>query len=111
MAEFSEETQNMVGQFQAYQQQLQSVLIQKESLKMQSMEIEKALEELTATKEKTAYKITGSIMVNKTVEEIKKELGETKEDVEVKIKSMEKMEEKINNKLKELQTKLKEQLK
>ncbi len=111
MAEISEETQNMVGQFQVFQQQLQTVLIQKESMKMQNMEIEKALEELNATKETTAYKITGAIMVGRNIEELKKELTETKEDVDVKIKSLDKTEERINNKLKELQTKLKEKLK
>lgn len=111
MVELSEETRNMIGQFQTYQQQLQSLLIQKESLKLQSLEVERALEELNKTKQTTAYKITGQIMINKPVEELKNELNETKENIEIKIKSLEKTEEKLNNKLKELQTKLKEVIK
>ncbi len=111
MPEMTDETKNMVMQFQTYQQQLQSILIQKESMKLQDLEIQKALEELNATKQKTAYKITGSIMINKPVEEIKKELDENKELVGVRIKSLEKTEEKLNDKLKELQTKLKEVMK
>ncbi|MEM5834572.1 MAG: prefoldin subunit beta [Candidatus Aenigmatarchaeota archaeon] len=109
--EVSEETKNLVAQFQAYQQQLQNILIQKESVKIQMMEVEKALEELNNTKEKNAYKISGQIMVLRPVEELKEELKETKEDLEVRIKALEKSEEKIKDKLKELQNKLKDVLK
>lgn len=111
MAELSEEAKNMITEFQNYQQQLQNVLIQKESLKLQNIEMEKALEELNATKQKTAYKITGAIMISKPVDELKKELNESKEAVDIRIKSLEKMEERVNSRLKELQTKLKEIIK
>lgn len=111
MAEISEQAKNMVAQFQMYQQQLQTILFQKESLSFQVMEIEKAFEELNSTKQTTAYKITGSIMVNKPVDDLKNELNEKKEDIDVKIKSLEKSEKKINDGLKGLQTKLKEQMK
>ncbi|MEM5794622.1 MAG: prefoldin subunit beta [Candidatus Aenigmatarchaeota archaeon] len=109
--EMTEETKNLLAQFQAYQQQLQTILIQKESIKIQVMETEKALEELNQTKEKNAYKISGQIMVLKPVEELKKELSEMKEDLEVRIKALEKSEEKLKDKLKELQNKLKDVLK
>ncbi|MCS7106054.1 MAG: prefoldin subunit beta [Candidatus Aenigmarchaeota archaeon] len=109
--EVSEETKNLVAQFQAYQQQLQTILIQKESAKIQVLEVEKALEELNQTKEKNAYKISGQIMVLRPVDELKKELNEMKEDLEVRIKALEKSEEKIKDKLKELQSKLKDVLK
>ncbi|MEM5802205.1 MAG: prefoldin subunit, partial [Candidatus Aenigmatarchaeota archaeon] len=88
-----------------------NLLIQKESLKLQNIEIEKALEELNATKQKNAYKITGAIMISKPVEEIKKELNENKEAIEIKLKSLEKTEEKIAIKIKELEDKLKQILK
>lgn len=106
-----ENAKNLISQFQNYQQQLQSILIQKESLKIQNMEIERAMEELNATTQKTAYKITGQVMVSKSVEELKKELDETKENVDLRIKSLEKNEERINNKLKDLQEKIKEVMK
>jgi len=102
---------DLVTEFQNYQQDLQNVVIQKESLKLQSMEVAKALEELQKTTQKMAFKITGNIMINKPVEEVKKDLEEAKENIELKIKSLEKNEERINNKLKELQTKLKEVMK
>lgn len=108
MPELTDQQKQMVFQFQTYQQQLQSILIQKESLKLQGMEIEKALEELNATKNDSAYKITGNIIVSKSVDELKKDAEENKEAVEIRIKSLEKTEEKINGKLKELQEKLRE---
>jgi prefoldin beta subunit len=94
-------------QFQFYQQQLQSVLIQKESLKLQATEIERALEELEKTDKKNAYKIVGRVMVSKPVEELKKELKEVKDDAGLRIKSLEKTEERITTKLKELQASIK----
>jgi prefoldin beta subunit len=94
-------------EFQFYQQQLQTVLIQKESLKLQTAEIESALEELGKTEQKNAFKIVGNIMVSKSVEGLKKELQETKEEAELRIKSLEKTEERIMNKLKELQASMK----
>jgi len=109
--EISEETKNLVVQFQTYQQQLQNVLFQKESLKLQILEIERALEELNGTKQTTAYKITGQIMISKPVEELKKELNETKENIDIRIKSLEKTENRMGERLKDLQTKLKEVIK
>lgn len=105
------EKEELVNQFQNYQNQLQTVMLQKESLKLQNLEIERALEELSKTNQKNAYKITGQIMVNKSVDELKQELNELKEDIDIKVKSLEKSEERINNKLKELQSKLKDVLK
>ncbi|MEM5836336.1 MAG: prefoldin subunit beta [Candidatus Aenigmatarchaeota archaeon] len=94
-------------EFQFYQQQLQTLLIQKESLKIQVAEIEGALEELNKTEEKQAFKIVGNIMIKKSVDEIKKELQEKKEEAEIRIKSLEKTEERIMNKLKYLQSSMK----
>jgi prefoldin beta subunit len=94
-------------EFQIYQQQLQTVLIQKESLKLQVAEIDGALEELGKTQQKNAFKIVGNIMVSKDVEELKRELQEMKEEAELRIRSLEKTEERITNKLKELQASVK----
>lgn len=105
--ELSEEARSMLMQFQSYQQQLQNVLAQKETLKLQMLEIEKAVEELSNTKQTTAYKIVGNIMVNKSVVALKKESNELKEDMDIKVKSMDTVEIKLKDKLKELQDKLK----
>jgi prefoldin beta subunit len=105
--ELTEEQKNLVQQFQFYQQQLQGILFQKESIKLQKVEIDKALEELSSSKQAKVYKIVGNIMVNKPAEDVKKELNDDKETLDVRIKSLEKAEEKVMNKLNELQEKLK----
>lgn len=111
MVEMTEETKKMVMQFQTYQQQLQSVIIQKESLKLQKIEAEDAIKELENSKQKDAYKITGQIMIRKPIEDIKQELAENKENIDVRLESLEKTEKRLNTKLMELQEKLKEVLK
>lgn len=105
--------QELFGRFQTLQQQLQSVLVQKESLKLQSMDIDGALKELGklsksgSAKEKSAYKITGPIMISKPANELTKELKDSKEAIDVRIKSLEKIETNLNSQLKELQEQLK----
>lgn len=111
MEKISDEARQMVLEFQVYQQQLQSVAMQRENLKLQDLEIDKALEELQNSKEKSAYKITGAVMVSKPVEEITEDLKDTKEAITIRLRSFEKTEGKITEKLKELQDKLKEAVK
>lgn len=111
MPEMTDETKQMVLEFQAYQQQLQSLVMQKESMKLQDLEIDKALEELQASGQKTAFKITGSVMVSKPVDDIVTDLKETKEAISIRVKSFEKTEGKITDRLKEIQEKIKEAVK
>lgn len=106
----SEETQNLLQQFQGYQQQLQSLILQKESLRLQQIEIENALEELGKVKGE-GYKIVGSIMVKKPVNELKKELEEKRESVNLRLKTLEKNESRLSEKIRDLQTKLQDLLK
>jgi len=109
--EVPEEAKKMIMEFQNYQQQLQGILIQKEGLKLQNMEIERALEELEKSKQTSAYKITGQIMISKPVKELKDEMDGLKETIDLRVKSLEKNEDRISNKLKDLQEKLKEVIK
>jgi prefoldin beta subunit len=103
----TEEDRKLVEQFQSYQQQLQGIMIQKENLKLQIFEIDRAIEELELSKEKEAYKITGPIMIKKSSEDLKNELKERKENFNLRIKTLEKAENRITNSLKEMEPKLK----
>lgn len=107
----TEDDRNFLNQFQAYQQQLQAILIQKENLRLQILEIDKALEELEVSKEKDAYKIAGQIMIKKGIEELKKDLNEKKDNFDLRIKTLEKAEERITNKLKEMEPRIKKIIK
>jgi len=109
--ESPENPNEIVAQFNILQQQLQSVLLQKENLRLNAMEMSRALEELDKSKDKTAYKITGPIMISKPAEELKKELKDIEEALKVRIESLEKTEKHLTDRLKGLQEKLKEILK
>jgi len=105
-----DDNKELLNQFQAYQQQLQAVLIQKENLRLQILEIDKALEELEASKEKDAYKIAGPIMIKRTISQLKKELKERKDSFDLRVKSLEKAEERIVAKLKEIEPEIKKMM-
>ena len=82
------------------QQQLQNILLQKESLKLQQMEIEHTLKELQKVKEDFAYKIVGNVMIKKSKDEIEKSLNEGLENIKIRIESLEKIEKKLTDKIK-----------
>lgn len=98
----SQESQQLIAQGTMYQQQLQVVVAQKESLRVQLLEMEKALEELGKTKEQTVYKISGPVLVKATVKEVKKELEEKKKFINLKVKTLEKSEKNLKDKLEEV---------
>ena len=92
---------------QNLQRQLQSVIIEKESLQLRLKEIEDALQELEKIKDDSeTYRLYGDVLVQKKKEEIRKELQEEKENIEVRIKSLEKIENRLINSLKEYEKKL-----
>lgn len=102
----TEDDRKLLEQFQALQQQLQTILIQKENLKLQTLEIDKAVEELDASTEKQAYKIIGPIMIQKDLKKLKDELKERKDNFDLRVKTLEKTEQRITNKLKEMEPSL-----
>lgn len=104
------EDKEIINQFQMLQQQLQEILVQKENTKLHKLEFEKALEELNKSDSKEAYKIAGPIMVKRNLEEMKKEVQEKTEDIDVRLKTLSSAEDRITNKLKEIEPKIKKMI-
>lgn len=102
MAKVSKETEQKIVQLQLLEQNLQNLLLQKQTLQTQVIEIENALSEIEKTKD-SAYKIVGQIMVLTKKDELKKDLFSKKEIIELRIKNIEKQEQKIKEKSKEIQ--------
>lgn len=102
-----EADREILNQFQFLQQQLQAILIQKENIKLQQLETERALDELVKSDTKEAYKIAGPIMIKKDSADIKKDLEERVEDLDLRMKTVERTEEKLLNKLKEIEPEIK----
>lgn len=79
----------------------QNLLMQKQNFQMQLMEIESALKELEGVE--SAYRIVGNIMVEQQKDSLEKDLGMKKESAELRIKTLEKQEEKLRQRADELQ--------
>ncbi len=104
-----EETQKKIGQLQLLEQNLQTFLMQRQSFQSQLIEVESALDEIGKTD--TAYKIVGNIMVAVKKEDLKKDLESKKEMLALKIKTLEKQEEKIKEKASQTQKEVMEKMK
>jgi len=83
------------------EQNLNNSLMQKQNFQMQEIEIDNALKELKDSKE--AYQIVGNIMIKAEGTKLKKELESKKEIIELRIKNIEKQEEKIKSEAENLQ--------
>jgi len=81
-------------------------LVQKESLKLQQMEIKKAVEEVEGSKSTDIYKLTGPLMIKTSKAEAQKELKEKLELIETRINTLEKKEKHIKEKIEELRERL-----
>lgn len=109
--ELPPQVQNMIAQLQTVQQQLQMVVSQKVQLESTLKEIENAIKEVEKVEEDTPiYKSVGTVLVKTKKEEVLKELNERKETIEVRIRALSRQEEKLRERLKELQEKVKSML-
>jgi len=98
--------------YQVTQQQLQLLLLQKQQLKIQSEEINNALNELKKITEKEkVYKIVGPILIEVNKDEIIKELNEKNETINSRIEILEKQEDRLRKNLAELGKILEKELK
>ncbi len=98
MAEKSKEDANreaeqVLMQYQMQGQQLENVLAQKQALLFQKAEMESALKELETGTE--LFKIVGPIIVKKSKTELKAELEDKNEELELMVKQVERNEKKL----------------
>ncbi len=106
----NKDTEQKLEQLHLFEQNLQSLSAQKQSFQGQLLEIENALEELTKNKDKV-YKIVGSIMVLSEKKDVERYLNSKKEILELRIKNLEKQENKFKEKLNEVQQEVLKELK
>ena len=112
MEELSPQMRHQVAQFQQAQQQAQALVAQKQQLELILRETERAVEELDKLPEgSTVYKSVGSILVKADREAVKKELTENKETLDLRIKTIERQEERVVGRLREMRDKIQEALK
>ena len=104
--------QEQLAQFQQTQQNLQSILMQKQQLESQKLETEKALEELKkASDDEAVFKHAGTIMIKSNKKDLLEELEEQMELAKTKASLLAKQEERLKTTLQEQETKIQEMMK
>lgn len=109
MAKVSKSTEEKIQQLQLLEQNMQNFLSQKQSFQVQLVEINSALEELE--KVEKAYKLVGPIMVVSDSKNLQEDLKQKKELIEIRIKNIEKQEDKVKAKASELQKEVLKEIK
>jgi len=97
--------QEKLQQAQRLQAELENIVAQRYQLEISLKEVEKSLEELEKVDENTPiYKSVGSILVKaKSKEEVKKELEDKKDTLEIRIKAIKRQQELLQKKYEEIQ--------
>ena len=104
--------QEQIGKMQQSQQNLQSILAQKQQVEMENTESERALEELQKVNDdEHVYKYAGSILIKSDKKTLIEELEEKKELSKTKTTVLSKQEERIKASLQEQEKKIQEMLK
>src|SRR3989338_7862377 len=86
-----------------FQQQLQALLMQREQLNLQLLELKTAITELEKTAEKQVYKLAGPVLVKKPVEEVLADLKEKQELVTLRLQAIEKSETRTKERMQVLE--------
>ena len=105
------EAHEKLGQLQLIEQNLQNFLMQKQNFQSQLIQIENALGEVEKTTKKTAYKIVGPLMIENDISSLKEDLKSKKEVLDLRIKNIEKQEDKLKEKAKSVQEEVMKELK
>ena len=104
--------QEQITKMQQSQQNLQSILAQKQQVDMENTESERALEELQkASENDQVFKYAGSILIKSDKKTLIEELEEKKELSKTQITVLSKQEERIKTSLQEQEKKIQEMLK
>jgi prefoldin beta subunit len=103
--------QNQINMLQQLQQQLQTVVSQKNQYELAAQEARRALEEINdAPTDAAIYMTIGTIVVEKPREQIIEKLNEKSENFEIRIKSIERQEKTLQEKFEKLQAQVRQSL-
>jgi len=95
------ETREKLEELQTIEQNINSMISQKQQFQAQEIELGNALSELKDTEE--VFRIVGNIMVKSDKDKVKEDLDQKKELVTIRLKSLSNQEEKLRKKASELQ--------
>ena len=104
--------QEQIAKMQQSQQNLQSILAQKQQVDMENTESDRALEELQKAKDDDhVFKYAGSILLKSDRKTLIEELEEKKELSKTKVTVLQKQEDRLKSSLQEQEKKIQDMLK
>lgn len=95
--EIDQDTNNKIRELQGFEQNLQSILMQKQAFQLELSETENALEELNKSGDEV-YRIVGNIMAKSSKESLFKDLKQKKELLSLRLKSLDNQEKTLAEK-------------
>ena len=99
--------QNQLAMLQQMQQQLQTVVSQKAQYEMTIREAKRAVEDLADVPEDAAvFMNVGSIMMQKSKEQVLASLNDRVETLDLRVKSLEKQEKALQSRFEQLSTQI-----
>ncbi|MEM2916256.1 MAG: prefoldin subunit beta [Candidatus Woesearchaeota archaeon] len=107
--EIPKETQESISRLQLIEQNVQSLIMQKQQFQAQLFELESALKEIEKTDE--AFKIVGNVMIKADRTALKTELNAKKEIIDLRLKNIDKQEKQLKEKAESLQKEVMSKLK
>ncbi len=107
MQEIPPQLQHQIMQLQQLQQRLEMLVAQKSQMEIRMKEAEKALSELEKLDEDSVvYKNVGSILVKSQKDKVKEELIDKKDTLEMRLKTIQRQEERTRKQFEEARTKI-----
>lgn len=94
-----------VKEIQLLEQNLQALLMQKQAYQMELYNVTGALEELSKSKDEV-YKVIGQVMIRSSKEEMERELKKKSELLSLRIKTIEKQESSLSEKISSLKSEI-----
>jgi prefoldin beta subunit len=103
--DINKETESQIKELQVLEQNLQSILMQKQAFQLELSEVENAFEELNKSSEEV-YKIVGNIMIKYSKENLIKDLKQKKDLLALRLKSLDAQEKSITESSENLRKKV-----
>ncbi|MDO8623397.1 MAG: prefoldin subunit beta [archaeon] len=94
----AKESEQKVQELQFLEQNFQNILLQKQAFELELGETNSAMEELETSNEEV-YKIIGQLMIKTEKNKVKNDLSQKLKLIELRIKTLDKQEKSINDRI------------
>jgi prefoldin beta subunit len=105
------QVQNQLVRFQEQQEQYKALILRKQQFEMEAKEVEKALQESkNLADDAVIYKSVGILLFRSDKAKIVAELTEKKEELDIRVKTIERQEQRLKQQLEDLRKLIMEQV-